>query len=913
MLHLKTLDLRGALPPLPEHLVELNVSGNPGLTTLPAAPQGLQFLTALDCGLEGLPDFPDGSRLHWLEVSGNPQLQTLPRLPGSLTKLTAVSCGLRELPDFPARSQLEVLLVDDNHELAALPPMPRSVEHLYARNCQLQQLPELHEFSRLFMLLVSGNPLEQIPALPSHVVCIEASECRLTALPAMPDGLRAADFSNNQIRDLSQPAPRSIESLNLRGNPITELPDWVFGLSTQAEVQISVGHLSDEARQDIMVRSTSGQGPLIVFDMQDGVSQDATLGHRNQALQGAGDRPNARATAAQTSATSRTARRDTDPIREWRSWTRDPNTSNWQRQQRSIAMQRLMSFQQSEYGFLDLSQLALVGELPPLPSHVTRLNISSNLGLTLSSIPPSLKVLKASSCNLEHAPDCSEASQLESLYLEGNPRLNVLPEIPPGLENLDVSDCGLVQLPEFPGGSRLQTLHVDGNPLEQLPTLPQSLQHVSAPGCRFTELPVIPGRLWSADFSNNQIQSFSQPSPGAIHKLRHFDLRGNPINELPEWVFHLGPQAEVQISVGHMSDEVRQAMTNRVNAGTGPRIVFDLQDEGNQVQARRLGMANEAHQAFLDRQDRANQRQAQPLEVAVAAWMDQASDGQVSWRAFAGEEGAPAFANFLNRLDTTVNHVNPVTRGPFRQGVQQLLTNMAESPQLRADCFAICAGATESCQDRVTLSYQSMAVPRLAEAVRRGDFDDNRALPDFIDQARSLYRRDVLTDIANRKAARMRVVDPIEVHLAYQVKLNDALGLRLDGNQMCYLSMSGLTNTDFRAAEREVLRANRGFANHLINHSGPWAQLMQRRAPALYEQMQEAKHEAIDPQRLAPAVRAHLAQAGLQNDADASREAGRVVSDELTLHAQQPFVHQFLRDCQLDPNALLGRDERPRP
>ncbi len=96
------------------------------------------------------------------------------------------------------------------------------------------------------------------------------------------------------------------------------------------------------------------------------------------------------------------------------------------------------------------------------------------------------------------------------------------------------------------------------------------------------------------------------------------------------------------------------------------------------------------------------------------------------------------------------------------------------------------------------------------------------------------------------------------------------------------------------------------MANHLINHSGPWDLLMQRHAPDLHAQMVEAKHQAVERQRLAPAIRDRLARLGLPGDADTLRKADRVVSEKLTLGAQQPLVDQFLRTQGGDPQALLG-------
>ncbi len=610
-------------------------------------------------------------------------------------------------------------------------------------------------------------------------------------------------------------------------------------------------------------------------------------------------------------ATRTLAPRDAALIQQWRVWAQE-QTAQPSDSDRAQAVQRVIASceRRVEQGNgLSLSGLDISGTLPPLPHHLHFVDLSSTAGLaalspfpddcqlrelTLSEnegltalppIPPSLRVLNALNCDLPFLPPFPENSQLSRLRLDENPRIVTLPPLPPSLQQLTANMCSITHLPSFPHGSQLDRLELMENPIQQLPLLPPRLYILNVNECQLTALPGMPDSLRLADFSDNHIHDLSQQAPYAIEDL---DLSRNPITGLPEWVFQLNPEAEIHLSAVQMSDPLRRAITDQAgaarSAGVGPRIIFDMQQ------------GEDRHQPV------------RPLEVAAAAWVDETAHAQAqqqTWLPFSNEGGAQPFSHFLDRLALTTNHTDAATREPFRQGVRQLLADMARSPPLREDCFAICVDATASCEDRVTLSYQQMAVPRLAEAVRRGDFDANEALPGFIEQARSLYRREVLTDIANRKVAGMNVVDPIEVHLAYQVQLNEPLDLRLDAEQMRFYEASGVTDEDLQVAETEVRqRENQGFVNHLINHSGPWGLLMHKRAPDLHTQMLEAKHQALE--HLPQALDARLAQHGLQNDADAVREAGRAVTDELTLHAQRPVVEQFLREHANDPNALLA-------
>lgn len=67
-----------ALPVLPDSMVSFNCSFNPGLQSIPALPERLEVLIAMNCDLRSLPEFPDSMNTIW--VHNNQQLTCLPQL-----------------------------------------------------------------------------------------------------------------------------------------------------------------------------------------------------------------------------------------------------------------------------------------------------------------------------------------------------------------------------------------------------------------------------------------------------------------------------------------------------------------------------------------------------------------------------------------------------------------------------------------------------------------------------------------------------------------------------------------------------------------------------------------------------------------------------------------------------------------
>lgn len=173
--------------------------------------------------------------------------------------------------------------------------------------------------------------------------------------------------------------------------------------------------------------------------------------------------------------------------------------------------------------------------------------------------------------------------------------------------------------------------------------------------------------------------------------------------------------------------------------------------------------------------------------------------------------------------------------------MREELARIAARAALRAKCFLVSYGATESCEDAV--SYTRNAISRLIveQDILDGVYDER--LPELLPLMRASYRADKLRTIAEQKMESLPYVDETGVHLAYQVKLLERLGLRLKTTDMRFFNVYGVTEQDLDYAEMQVRNAEDEEFAVSLSTSDAWKSVLARQNP---EEYAEAENRLID-------------------------------------------------------------------
>ncbi|EPD8759960.1 T3SS effector E3 ubiquitin-protein ligase IpaH3/Hc, partial [Shigella flexneri] len=316
----------------------------------------------------------------------------------------------------------------------------------------------------------------------------------------------------------------------------------------------------------------------------------------------------------------------------------------------------------NQFSELQLNRLNLSSLPDNLPPQITVLEITQNALISLPELPASLEYLDA----------CDN-------------RLSTLPELPASLKHLDVDNNQLTMLPELP--ALLEYINADNNQLTMLPELPTSLEVLSVRNNQLTFLPELPESLEALDVSTNLLESLPAVPVRNHHSEEteiFFRCRENRITHIPENILSLDPTCTIILEDNPLSSRIRESLSQQTAQPDyhGPRIYFSMSD----------GQQNTLHR---------------PLADAVTAWFPENKQSDVSqiWHAFEHEEHANTFSAFLDRLSDTVSARN--TSG-FREQVAAWLEKLSTSAELRQQSFAVAADATESCEDRVALTWNNL-------------------------------------------------------------------------------------------------------------------------------------------------------------------------------------------------------------
>nr|WP_096968596.1 NEL-type E3 ubiquitin ligase domain-containing protein [Escherichia coli] len=550
---------------------------------------------------------------------------------------------------------------------------------------------------------------------------------------------------------------------------------------------------------------------------------------------------------------------------------------------------------------LNINNNALTS-LPRLPDSLEKIEASFNQLTTLPELPESLKVLDVSNNRLSTLPELPSAlefisvrrneitmlpvlpSSLQVLSAEIN-RLSILPELPSSLEEICVSDNHLSELPVLPASLKnlsvsynrlsalpelpvsLEKLNACHNHISALPGLPESLECLNVPDNHLTTLPPLPAALEFVDVASNRLESL--PDFPAEHRsgMRVYWLTQNRLTTVPENILGLSPESTVIITDNPLSSRTRQTLLRQTTGLNyhGPQIHFSMSDGQQHTPVR-------------------------PLPEAVAAWFPEALQSQFfqTWSAFTEEENALTFSAFLDRLADTVTARNAPG---FRQQVGTFLEKLSTSAELRQQCLAVAADATRSCEDRVALTWNNLQKTFRVHQASEGDFDSD--LSRLLSLGREMFRLDVLEDIAREKVRTLHFVDEIEVYLAFQTMLAEKLQLSTAVREMRFYGVSGVTENDLSRAvglisSREAAEFTDWFARW-----EPWHAVLKRTEAERWAQAQEKRYDMLEedyPRRVAE----QLSASGLSGDADAEREAGVQVMQEIETQIYRQLTEEVL-------------------
>lgn len=443
--------------------------------------------------------------------------------------------------------------------------------------------------------------------------------------------------------------------------------------------------------------------------------------------------------------------------------------------------------------------------------------------------------------------------------------LKSLPELPASLVVLDLSNNQFSELPTLP--KSLLSLDISHNILSSVSGWPPKLMELDVSANFLSSLPAFPRTLKSIDVSDNALLDL----PDLPLCLRILLANNNQLTRFPTSVMALDLTCTVDLCGNPISQQVCDQFLAMVIAGDyqGPRIYFSV---------------------FSPMSD-----PSRSLEDAVCRWYDEEQQLTVHnlWQAFSHVTGAVDFSRFLDKLRDSINFVQP----EFKQDTCVWLGRLATDKELRELVFAIAQEGTGSCEDRATLTLNAMKSAEINLNVERGYYDDR--LNELLKSARAMFRLEQLEKIARDKAATLRLVDEIEVYLAYQIRLREPLALPIPAQSMRFFACSGLKDDDFDQALSRIQKSEqKDFFNYLSTDWAPGQAVIKRSYPETYQMLQEKISRAVD-ETFDAKQQIFLVAQQLENNEYNRMQTAPLVLKQIAYEINGEFFRNFLQQQEL--------------
>lgn len=438
--------------------------------------------------------------------------------------------------------------------------------------------------------------------------------------------------------------------------------------------------------------------------------------------------------------------------------------------------------------------------------------------------------------------------------------LKSLPTLPDNVRALDLSKNHFIVLPPLP---QLISLDISHNRFSILENIPKTITELDVSENFLETITDFPESIQYIDLSHNRLQSL----PACSRHLKILMANNNQLRSFPEGM----PLIENECEIHLCDNPIPLSVVTRLNQllqGTeyvGPQIFFSVYSE------------------VID--------PSNSLEEAVARWYGEEQQAEVkeAWGAFLETEKSNYFWAFLDRLRDSVHFSRP----EFKEEMGAWLKTLTLDHTLRQLVFEMAKEGAGSCEDRATLTLNTMRNVEINLNVERGVYDHQ--LDRLIACARTMFYMDRLEKIATEKAAQLPLVDEVEVYLAYMVKLQLSLNLPMMAKEMRFFDAAFITEQDIADALVEVKKQERNnFLNYLSTEWTPLQSVIKRVCPEKYATHLEELSSVIDETFASRQLR-YLDEEGLEKDEFHQAKTAPMVLKQIAYEVNGQFLKAFLQ------------------
>ncbi len=195
---------------------------------------------------------------------------------------------------------------------------------------------------------------------------------------------------------------------------------------------------------------------------------------------------------------------------------------------------------------------------------------------------------------------------------------------------------------------------------------------------------------------------------------------------------------------------------------------------------------------------------------------------------------------FLKKLTSTAEYANEKTRGILAYRILTICNAMAQNSELKNAILIMMSDSLVSCDDHVIAALDTIEILIATHTLEQDETLDEHGLRKA---AKGFLLLDMITAEAEAHINKpcLFAPDPLEVLLAFRIRLKDMLNLPVETKHMRFRDLANISNEDIDAIGIKLLReCTDERLDAYLKTWGPWTTFKRRTALLPYDKLPKA-------------------------------------------------------------------------
>jgi len=232
------------------------------------------------------------------------------------------------------------------------------------------------------------------------------------------------------------------------------------------------------------------------------------------------------------------------------------------------------------------------------------------------------------------------------------------------------------------------------------------------------------------------------------------------------------------------------------------------------------------------------------LDDAIRFWKEASESEEFLPELVLADHDKQSLHRFLNRLTGTAEYKNPHTKKFLAERVLTVLSWLTTDNPFKEMALAKIHDAVTTCDDRVIFSLNELEIAQQVSKISNDPDAEESAVREI---GIGVLRLEMVHEKAKAHMESLNFVDPIEVHLAFQLALKEKLELPIKTTQMIFRNMVTISDDGIRTIGDQILaECTDEKIEAFLEDWDPWQQRQRSKKVPAYKSLAAYAGERLD-------------------------------------------------------------------